>query len=182
MYELEDPLKNWEALEVTDIATARYALKIANDQHFAVIHMREHMERELARSRLEVTAQSMMLLEPYFSKYDEHGQLTSFGMGRIPDPLPSRVPAWIQNGIRHMNEQLAIERERAEAELADQCAPLLEIKAALVELVKAWFIAEVQANPDWLGHLPRATLGGCKMTYNGGDDVTFEFAELDYGD
>lgn len=178
---VEDPL-NWQALQVTDIPSARYALKIANDQFYAVIHMREQMEKELARSAREVYEQSVFLLRPYIPAFDSQGHPTSFFLyGIIPDPLPEKVPQHVKAAIAFLNAQLAPERERAEAELADNSEELNEMREYLEGLVKPWFIAEVKAAPDWLCGSNSIILGGCTLVYENGD-VTFTYEELDYGD
>jgi hypothetical protein len=180
--ELEDPLYNFEALEVKDISSARYALKTANDQHFAVKHMRENMERELQRSRREIVKQAKILLEPFIpDTWTEQQVIIFWNGGNIPADLLELATPEVKAGIAHMEAQYEKEVERAEAELADQCEPLNEIEAALLELVKKWFKEEVAKRPNWLGNHNTAVIGGCTLTYTGGD-VQFEFEELDYGD
>lgn len=175
---IEDPL-NWQTLEITDISTARYALKIANDHYYAIIHMREQMEKELARSAQEVYAQSLSLVQQYVTYSDRYGATQPIDY--LPNPIPETVPLEVRNGIAYMNEQLVVERQRAEAELADNSEPLQEIISNLEGLVKPWARQQFLTPPGWLDKLNTFTLGGCTVTYNG-EDVIFSYAELDYGD
>ena len=184
---VEDPI-GWQALQVTDIATARYALKLANDQYYAVIHMRAQMEKELARSQLETTRQSLKILQRFLTETHYYssggsGYFVEVPISYVPEPLPEPpvIPQWAYDAIIYMREQLVVERERAEAELADQIEDLDEMRTYLEGLVKEWFIAEVQASADWLNDAPTAVWGGCTLTYADGE-VTFSYAELDYGD
>lgn len=169
---IEDPL-NFQNLQVTDIASARYALKVANDQHFAILHMREQMQKELNRSAEEVFNQKWLLIKPYVLT-DSDLEPRPF----IPNPLPENVPVPVERALFYLDEQYNLEITRAEAELADQSDELYKIRDHLMELVKAWFISELQNGATWLtGNA--ATIGGCTLIYTG-DDVTFDFVELDY--
>lgn len=185
---VEDPLKNFQALQVTDIATALYALKIANDQLYAVIHMREQMEKELARSKKEIDALSLKILQQFLTETRYHssggsGYFETVPITYVPDPLPEppKIPQWAYDAVKHLQGQLTVERQRAEAELADNAEDINEMREYLEGLVKEWFIGEVQAAPDWLCGSKSIILGGCTLTYENGD-VTFSYAELDYGD
>lgn len=184
---VEDPLKNFQALQVTDIATALYALKIANDQYYAVIHMREQMEMELARSKKEIDALSLKIVQQFLTEpaynIETHVYSDVRPISYVPDPLPEppKLPQWAYDAVKHLQGQLTVERQRAEAELADNAEDINEMREYLEGLVKEWFIAEVQAAPDWLCGSKSIILGGCTVTYENGD-VTFSYAELDYGD
>jgi len=169
---IEDPL-NLQELKVTDISTARFALKTANDQHFAILHMRETMLKELARSSQEVILQKWLLVKPYLPANDEH---LADPRPYVPNPLPESVPQSVRAALLYLDEQYSIEVTRAEAELADQSEELLKLRDELCEKVKAWFINEQGA--AWLAG-NSAVMGGCTVTYSGGD-VTFEFEELNY--
>lgn len=182
---IEDPL-NFESLQVTDIASARYALKLANDQYYAVIHMREQMEKELVRSKTETDAQSLKILQQFLTEFVYVGGYLGYAerpITYVPDPLPEppELPQWAYDAVKYMQAQLAFERTRAEAELADESEEIDEMREYLEGLVKAWFIAEVQAAPDWLNGESSTVLGGCTLTYDNGE-VTFGYAELEYGD
>ena len=178
---IEDPL-NWQNLEVYDIATARYALKIANDHYYAIIHMREQMEKELARSAAEVYNQSLRLVQMYLTQKewtDHYGNYRLVPISYVPNPIPEEVPLRVRNGIAYMNEQLVVERERAEAELADQSESLQEIIDHLEELVRIWARQQFTTNPGWVNGLRNFTLGGCTLTF-ADNDISFSYAELSY--
>lgn len=176
MFQIEDPLSMAD-LKVTDISSARFALKAANDYHFAVIHMRAEMEKALARSRQENQAQALKLIQQFVFITTSEGFTRPISY--IPEPLPEEVPQWVRTGIAQMASQLEKETERAEAELAQDSEPLLEMEDILCDKVKTWFVAQVRNRPQWLGSFTEITLGGCTLQYSGGN-VTFNFSELNY--
>lgn len=176
---IEDPLRNFADLKVDDLATARYALKIANDQHFAVIHMYEQMERELARSQQETNAQILWILQQYLTA-TRPGSYLEEPIQHIPDPLPEKLlPQRAIDAVHYMQGELAIERQRAEAEVADNAVQLYEIRDYLMSLVQVWFENEVKTQADWLYGKDVITIGGTTLSLeNGGFE--YEFFELDY--
>ena len=179
---ITDPLNEME-LEVTDVATARYALKTANDYHFAQIHMREQMERELMRSALEVTAQKRAIVNPYLK------EMTAAELSNVNYEIYSRssenfieiyaptTPAAMVRAFKELDAGLAKERERAESELAENSVELLEMENYLEEKAGAWFKSEI--GRPWLAGRNAVTLGGCTMVADG-DEITFTFEEQDY--
>ena len=87
---LEDPL-NQSEIQITDVASARYALKTANDYHFAQIHLREQMEKELTRSAKETNAQILKILQLFLTEKvwtDHYGNYEMRPISYIPDPIP----------------------------------------------------------------------------------------------
>lgn len=176
---LEDPLKGME-IEVEDVASARYALKTANDYHFAQIHLREQMEKELRRSEEETDAQILKILQLFLTEkvwLDHYGNYEMRPISYIPNPLPDEVPQWAKDAIANLRSQLEIERERAEAELAENSEELLEMENYLEKKAGSWF--KTQRGKGWLAGQNKVTLGGCTMT-NDGAEVEFEYREQDY--
>lgn len=176
--QFEDPLNPAQDFEVKDIASARYALKSANDYRFAVIHMHAQMEKELNRSRVENVFLKVAILAQYLPTEGPQGK-TPLGMGIIPDPIPEEVPAEAIAALEQIDAQFETERARAEAELADNSAPLLELAEYLEELVKPWLKAQFGSEAAWLAGANSFTIGGCRVAFENGD-VTFNYSELEY--
>lgn len=180
--QFEDPL-NQQNLEVKDIASARYALKTANDYRYAVIHMREQMGKELGRSGLENWYQKVAILQQYIPRFDKEGKPTAFGLivqqGGLPETLPKTVPQSAIEAMAELDAQWGAEQERAEAELSDNAAPLLELADYLESLVKVWAREQFNKKAAWIGGSNTFTLGGCAVT-DVGNDITFSYTELDY--
>ena len=176
---LEDPL-NQSEIQITDVASARYALKTANDYHFAQIHLREQMEKELTRSAKETNAQILKILQLFLTEKvwtDHYGNYEMRPISYIPDPIPDEVPQWAKDAITNLRSQLELERERAEAELAENSEELLEMENYLEDKAGAWF--KTQRGKGWLAGQNNVILGGCTMTNDGGE-VSFEYKEQNY--
>lgn len=176
---IEDPL-SLATLEVTDFSTARYALKTANDQHCACIHMFVQMQNELNRSILETAVQKLYIVQQYVQAPDPvTGALKPITY--IPNPLPDKVPPEARAGINYLDEQLAIETARMAAEWEQNSDHLLAIRDYLLLQVEKWFISEVENDAGWLHGRKVVTMGGCILSYIDGV-FGWEFHELEYGD
>ena len=180
MIKYPDPLTT-DDLEVNDVSTAMYTLKITNDLSFAIHWQGVTMEKEYARNAQETFELQRDLVAPYLetdTSITSEGFEVQVHLTSIPNPLPAVVPDNIKAAVKYLDEQSARNRERLLADLAEETAPLKESKTRLEGKVKAWFKSAVEHNADWLkGN--KAVLSGCTLRYSAGN-VTFDYHELNY--
>lgn len=174
---VEDPLKG-NTLEVKDISTARYAMKVASDSYFAIIAMREQMERELKRSRAEMAVQKLELVRPYIPE-EVDGNGRPIPLKKMPNPLPDTVPQSVIGALTLLDNQLQIEVERAEAELNESAVPLQKTSQDMIDKVKPWLKQQIQAGAAWLGGKSYIVMSGCTIDYIGNDRWKLVFKELE---
>lgn len=178
MFYYTDPLSGSD-VAVTDVSTAFYALKLANDNHFGVYHQGLEMRKELARNSGEIYNQKYALVEPYLPLVSDTSTVppTMSKPTYIPIPLPKTVPQKVIDAMNYLDEQYEIEAQRLQAELTEDTADLNETIAQLEGKVTEWFKGEVQRRAAWLGGNSSATLSGCELHYYGGN-VSFSYTEL----
>lgn len=171
-----DYLYNREIDSVQDLATARYLLKVANEYYFAMEHMREQVDREMQRSEGENSDHKLKLVLPYLPKFDELGEPIEYT--HLPAILPSNLPARVTEAFSYLSEQMSLERARANAELADECASMQEVYDSIMALVFEWFASEVNGNAAWLCGRHSITLAGCTMSCYGNSVIIDEWQEI----
>ena len=169
---MENPLTQAN-LSINDISTASLALRLANDNYFAVYHQGQEMLRELARLSGEIYKQKYALVEPHLKPNVNTGVIPTY----IPNPLPETVPDEVKAAMAYLDEQYAAAEEIAQAELAENVVELNEARAYLEGIVAEWFKSEIGA--DWLGGKKKFTVSGATLTYSNGN-VTFSYEELEY--
>lgn len=181
MPKYEDPL-TLDEIEVNDISTAMYTLKISNDLYFAVNHMSVTMEKEYSRNVSENFQLEYNLVKPYLetdTTITSEGYSVTIPLTEIPKPLPECVPENIRAAVVWLDKQLAINHQRFEVELAEDVAPLNESRRLLESKVKAWFKLEVESNATWLNGSRKCTLSGSTLTYSAGN-VSFTYNEMEF--
>lgn len=172
-----DPLKDDDKeIEVYDLASANHVGKIANDLHFAIFYMEQNMLKELGRMGAENFDRQVALVEKYITSSDTSTG-TSTQITHIPDPLPSSVPVSVKAAFQYLNDQFVIERDRMNAELAEDTEQLQETLDRMKAKLTKWFKSQI--GKAWLGGSKKVILSGTLMTYSAGD-VEFEFYELEY--
>ena len=176
MFYYDDPLTGID-VEVYDVASAFYALKICNDDYYGVQYQGQEMLKELSRTGSEVYNQKYNLVEPYLPQTDSDTVIAPAKV--IPDPLPATVPQSVIAAMNYLDEQYHVEEQRLQAELAENTAELKEVIAKLENKVAAWFKSEVAKRAAWLGGAREVVLSGCTVRYIGGN-VTFSYKELNY--
>lgn len=190
MFYYSDPLSG-EDVEVTDVASAFYALKICNDNHFGVYYQGQEMLKELARNSSEIYAQKYALVEPYLpvdtstalTPTDPTKTYADYGADDnkpkiIPTPLPDTVPQNVIDAMEYLDEQYSIESQRLHAELEEDTAELKETIGKMEAKVATWFKGEISRRADWLGGRGETTLSGCWLQYSG-NEVSFNYTELE---
>lgn len=181
MIKYEDPLTLAE-IEVNDVSTAMYTLKVTNDLHFAIGYMAANMEKEYSRNAAENYQLEYDLVAPYLetdTTITSEGYEVTVRLKTIPKPLPSVVPQRIRDAVEYLDAQLVLHRQRMETDLVNEQAPLKESIGQLEGKVKAWFKSEVENGADWLNGSRKVVLSGGTLHYNNGN-VTFEYSELNY--
>lgn len=181
MPKYEDPLTLAE-IDVDDISTAYYVLKITNDLSFAISYMAANMEKEYSRNVGENYKLEYDLVAPYLetdTTVTSEGFEVPVKLTTIPKPLPSIVPKKVRDAVEYLDAQLALNRQRLEKDLEVESAPLKESLQKLETKVSSWFKTEVENGADWLGGAKKITLSGSTTTYSGGG-VSFEYEELNY--
>ncbi len=169
----DDPLNGGD-IEITDVASASYALKLANDDYFGVYWQNQEMLKELSRLDGEIYNQKYALIEPYLP-HDSDGNVA--GAGIIPNPLPATVPQRVIAAMNYLDAQYSIAEQRYQAELAENTSELKEVRTSLESKVAEWFRGEI--GKAWLGGRRKVTLSGCEMSYINGR-VVFNYTELSY--
>ena len=170
MYYYDDPITDKD-ISVTNFAQAVYALKICNDNHFAVYYQGQEMLKELSRLSEEIYNQKYALIEPYLP-----AQVIVEGAPKvIPNPLPSNIPASVIAAMNFLDAQYNEVEEIYQAELARDTSELKETISELESKVAEWYKNHV--NASWTGRKHTITLSGCELKYNGGN-VTFDYTEL----
>lgn len=181
MPKYEDPL-TLEEIEVSDVSTAMYTLKVTNDLSFAINYMAANMEKEFARNAAENFTLEHDLVAPYLetdTSVTSEGFEVTVRLTTIPKPLPGVVPKKIREAVEYLDAQLILHRQRMETDLANEQAPLKESIQRLEGKVKAWFKSEVENGADWLNGSKKVVLSGGTLRYSDGN-VTFEYRELNY--
>lgn len=181
MFYYNDPLSGND-VEVTDVSTAFYALKLANDNHYSIHYQAVEKQKELSRTATETFNQKYALLEPYLPQDSDTSYNPSLAGDKpkvIPNPLPANVPQKVIDAMNYLDEQYSLEEQRLNAELAENTAEIKETIAKLESKVAEWFKSEVQRNADWIGTNLKVVLSGCTLRYVDGN-VTFSYAELNY--
>lgn len=178
MFYYNDPLTGGD-VEVTDVSSAFYALKICNDDYYGVYYQGQEMLKELSRTGSEVFEQKYALIEPYLPQDTDSSTSSIFTPKIIPSPLPATVPQSVVDAMNYLDEQYAIEEQRLQAELAENTAELKDTISKLENKVAAWFKSEIAKRADWLGGQRSIVLSGCTLRYSGGN-VTFSYKELNY--
>lgn len=176
----KDPLTKANIV-VTDIASARYAIKIACDAYFSIEYMKQNMEKMLSRSAQETNAQALAIVVPYLpKKYNTHTGVQEY-YTKVPDPLPDTVPQEIADVLASLQEQLKIERERATAELQEEI-PTLEYTINRMEATtSAWFKSQIEENAAWLAGKTSAVLSGCTVQLlEDGTTVHYTYVDMEY--
>lgn len=175
-----DPL-NGGNVAVTDVASAAYALKLANDDYFGVYYQGQEMLKELSRLSGEIFNQKYELIEPYLPQDTDTSSSSSTNVKPkiIPNPLPRNVPQSVKDALNYLDEQYNLEEERLQAELAENTVESKATIARLEEKVATWFKNQVLNNVNWLGGKRSVTFSGCTLTYSGGN-VSFSYAEMPY--
>lgn len=183
MEKYPDPLIDEETpLEFNDVAAAMYALKICNDLYFATYYERQEMLKDFERNQAEIYNAKYALIEPYLQEPD--GNVTNdptkvYAGGNekiIPYPLPETIPENVVAAMNYLDEQLAREKDRLQAELAMNTADNNRNRADLESKVSRWFKANIGA--DWLAG-GEIVLSGCTLKYSGGN-VSFSYEEINY--
>jgi len=177
----EDPLTLAE-VEVNDVSTAYYVLRVTNDLSFALGTMAATMEKEYSRNAAENFQLEHDLLAPYLetdTTVTSEGFEITVPLREIPNPLPSVVPEKVRAAVEYLDAQLALDRQRFEKDLEVEQAPLTESLQTLEGKVKTWFKSEVENGADWLGGSNKVVLSGGTLRYINGD-VTFEYREMNY--
>lgn len=181
MIRYEDPLTLTE-VEVSDVSTAFYVLKTTNDLSFALGTMAATMEKEYSRNAAENFKLEHDLVAPYLetdTTVTSEGFEKTVPLREIPKPLPSIVPKKIRDAVEYLDAQLVLHRQRMEADLVNEQAPLRESLQQLEDKVKSWFKSEIENGADWLNGAHQVVLSGGTLRYINGD-VTFSYQEMNY--
>jgi len=177
----EDPLTLAE-VEVNDVSAAYYVLRVTNDLSFALGTMAATMEKEYSRNVEENFQLQHDLVAPYLetdTSVTSEGFEIKVPLREIPKPLPSVVPKKIRDAVEYLDAQLVLHRQRMEADLVNEQAPLRESLQTLEGKVKAWFKSEIENGADWLNGSNKVVLSGGTLRYINGD-VTFSYQEMNY--
>lgn len=181
MFYYEDPIDGGE-IEVTNIATASYALKLANDDYFGVFYQGQEMLKELNRLGGEIFNQKYALVKPYLPKDTDTATDTATHQIQqdtpkvIPNPLPATVPASVRAALKYLDAQYSKAEEYFQAEFANDSSEINSSRIAVEAKVAQWFKGEI--GKAWLGGHRSIVLSGCTLTYEGGV-VNFSYKDID---